>query len=76
MNVFEFSGVGIYLALSSVLSVFCYLFQVLSMSYISVTKCALIVYSNPVFVVFLAYLFLGEAISKNDIIIVISIIAG
>lgn len=76
VNISNFDGVGTYLFLTSFIGIASYIFLILSLNYISAAISALIIYSNPIFVVFLAYIFLKEKVTKYDIISVILVIGG
>lgn len=72
----NFKSQGINLALAVITMFLCYAFQTLSFEYISVAKAALIIYSNPVLVVVLAYFFFKENVTRFDIIAVILVLGG
>jgi drug/metabolite transporter (DMT)-like permease len=76
VNVVKFNGNGVSLFLTSICGVLCYILQVWSISYISATKSALIIYSNPVIVAILAYLFLNEKVGFYDVIIIVLVLGG
>jgi drug/metabolite transporter (DMT)-like permease len=76
VDITKFDGVGVYLFLTSITGIISYILLILAMNYISAAVSALIVYSNPIFVVFLAYLLLNEKVTKFDLISVVIVIGG
>mmetsp|Transcript_30351 Transcript_30351/g.34761 ORF Transcript_30351/g.34761 Transcript_30351/m.34761 type:complete len:118 (+) Transcript_30351:35-388(+) len=76
VNLTNFKGQGLVLAIGVILGFLCYWFGLLSYQYISVTKATLIIYTNPIIVIVLAFLFLKENITRYDLISVVLVICG
>lgn len=76
VNLTDFKGYGLLLCFGSSLAFACNWFQMISFQYISITKSTLIIYSNPVVVVILAYFILKEKVTKHNIIVVTIVLVG
>lgn len=76
VNLVNFDNYCLSLVIGVLFMVLCYIFQILSLEYISVAKSALIIYSNPILVVVLAYFFFKENVTKYDLATVILVLIG
>lgn len=76
VDLFKFHGKGLALVIGVTLGTLNYLFQLLSFKLISATKATLIIYSNPILVVILAYFFLRENVTKYDIYALFMVVFG
>lgn len=76
VNLVQFKNYGAFLVCAVGIRTFCYFVYLMSSKYISVTKATLIMYSNPMVIVVLAYFFLKENITKYDILCIFTVMAG